>query len=179
MWGRHQYRWRAAKFRPMLGAQGLWAGRDLYRVTRHGASAFLVSWTAPFCGLLRHATGCGGSILARILTGPHSVASYDTQGDVEDLFLLGSSRDLVLGKVHNKENHFLHVFTLEKSPSNCWLRWAIRFLDLLFLWCSFFIYIFNRRFQRLTLDPRFKSTYCTWWFVSQTLRMGLNVYQVY
>jgi hypothetical protein len=33
MWRRHDYRWRAAKFRPMLGFQGLWAGRDLYRVT--------------------------------------------------------------------------------------------------------------------------------------------------
>jgi hypothetical protein len=30
---RHHCRWRAAKFRPMLGAQGLWAGRDLYRAT--------------------------------------------------------------------------------------------------------------------------------------------------
>ena len=30
---RHQCRWRAAKFRPMLGTQGLWAGRDLYRAT--------------------------------------------------------------------------------------------------------------------------------------------------
>jgi hypothetical protein len=29
----HHCRWRAAKFRPMLGAQGLWAGRDLYRAT--------------------------------------------------------------------------------------------------------------------------------------------------
>jgi hypothetical protein len=30
---RHHYRWRAAKFRLMLGAQGLWVGRDLYRHT--------------------------------------------------------------------------------------------------------------------------------------------------
>jgi hypothetical protein len=30
---RHQCRWRAAKFRPMLGAQALWAGRGLYRAT--------------------------------------------------------------------------------------------------------------------------------------------------
>jgi hypothetical protein len=29
VWRRHHCRWRAAKFRPMLGAQGLWAGRDL------------------------------------------------------------------------------------------------------------------------------------------------------
>jgi hypothetical protein len=33
VWRRHHYRWRAAKFRPMFGAQGLWAGRDLYRGT--------------------------------------------------------------------------------------------------------------------------------------------------
>jgi hypothetical protein len=33
IWRRHHYRWRAAKFRPMLGAQGLWAGNDLYRAT--------------------------------------------------------------------------------------------------------------------------------------------------
>jgi hypothetical protein len=33
IWRRHHCRWRAAKFRPMLGAQGLWAGRDLYRAT--------------------------------------------------------------------------------------------------------------------------------------------------
>jgi hypothetical protein len=33
IWRRHHCRWRAAKFRPMLGAHGLWAGRDLYRAT--------------------------------------------------------------------------------------------------------------------------------------------------
>jgi hypothetical protein len=33
IWRRHHCRWREAKFRPMLGAQGLWAGRDLYRAT--------------------------------------------------------------------------------------------------------------------------------------------------
>jgi hypothetical protein len=29
IWRCHHYRWRDAKFRPMFGAQGLWAGRDL------------------------------------------------------------------------------------------------------------------------------------------------------
>jgi hypothetical protein len=29
----HHYRWLGCKFRPMLGTQGLWAGRDLYRTT--------------------------------------------------------------------------------------------------------------------------------------------------
>jgi hypothetical protein len=31
--GCHHCRWLGCKFRPMLGAQGLWAGRDLYRAT--------------------------------------------------------------------------------------------------------------------------------------------------
>jgi hypothetical protein len=43
---------RAAKFRPMLGAQGLWGGMDLYRLIRR---------TAPFNRLLRHIRRCGGS----------------------------------------------------------------------------------------------------------------------
>jgi hypothetical protein len=57
----------------VLGAQGLWAGRDLYRATPSltwdlGFSG-LIRRTAPFNRLLRHAWGCGGSILTRILTG--------------------------------------------------------------------------------------------------------------
>jgi hypothetical protein len=31
--GCHHCRWQGCKFRPMLSAQGLWAGRDLYRAT--------------------------------------------------------------------------------------------------------------------------------------------------
>jgi hypothetical protein len=60
---------KGAKFRPMPGAQGLWAGRDLYRTTP------AVTWDLSFSGLirrtsrlLRHTRGCGGSILTRILT---------------------------------------------------------------------------------------------------------------
>jgi hypothetical protein len=84
IWRRHHCRWRAAKFRPMLGAQGLWAGRDLYcatpAVTRYLGFSGLIQRTAPFSRLIRHTRGCGGSTLTRILTGPHSVAFYDTQG---------------------------------------------------------------------------------------------------
>jgi hypothetical protein len=73
IWRRHHCRWRAAKFRPMLGTQGLWAGRDLYRatpaVTRDLSFSGLIRRTAPFRHLLRHTRGCGGSILTRILTG--------------------------------------------------------------------------------------------------------------
>jgi hypothetical protein len=74
IWRRHHCRWRAAKFRPLLGAQGLWAGRDLYRtiptVTRDLSFSGLIRRTAPFRSLLRHAWGCGGgSILTRVITG--------------------------------------------------------------------------------------------------------------
>jgi hypothetical protein len=70
---RHHCRWRAAKFWPMLGAQSLWAGRDLYRaspaVTRDLSFSGLIRRIAPFSRLLRHTRGCGGSTLTRILTG--------------------------------------------------------------------------------------------------------------
>jgi hypothetical protein len=33
IWRRQHYRWRAAKRRPILGAQGFWAGWDFYRDT--------------------------------------------------------------------------------------------------------------------------------------------------
>jgi hypothetical protein len=33
VWRRHHCRWRAAKCWPTHGAQGLWAGRDIYRAT--------------------------------------------------------------------------------------------------------------------------------------------------
>jgi hypothetical protein len=73
IWRRHHCRWRAAQFRPMLGTQGLWAGRDLYRatpaVTQDLGFSGLIRRTAPFSRLLRHTRGCGGSILTRILTG--------------------------------------------------------------------------------------------------------------
>jgi hypothetical protein len=75
IWRRHHCRRRASKFRPMLGAQGLWAGRDLYcatpAVTRDLGFSGLIRRTAPFSRLLRHTRGCGGSILTRILTGMH------------------------------------------------------------------------------------------------------------
>jgi hypothetical protein len=56
----------------MLGAQGLWAGRDLYHATptatRDLGFSGLIRRTAPFSRFLRHTRGCGGSILTRILT---------------------------------------------------------------------------------------------------------------
>jgi hypothetical protein len=75
IWRHHHCRWRATKFWPMLGAHGLWAGRDLYRATpaatRDLGFSGLIRRTAPFSHLLRHTRGCGGSILTRILTGSY------------------------------------------------------------------------------------------------------------
>jgi hypothetical protein len=72
IWKRHHCRWRAAKFRPMLGAQGLWAGRGHYRatpaVTRDLGFSGLIRRTAPFSRHLRHTRGCRWSILTWILT---------------------------------------------------------------------------------------------------------------
>jgi hypothetical protein len=69
-------------FRPMLGAQGLWAGRDLYRatptVTRDLGFSGLIRRTAPFRRLLRHTRGCGGPILTQVLTGPLHLSNLDT-----------------------------------------------------------------------------------------------------
>jgi hypothetical protein len=57
----------------MLGARGLWAGRDLYHatpaVTRGLSFSGLIRRTAPFGRLLQHTRGCGGLILTRILMG--------------------------------------------------------------------------------------------------------------
>jgi phage FluMu protein Com len=96
LWRRHHCRWRAVKNRPMLGAQGLWAGRDLYlatpAVTRDLGFSGLIRMAAcsiplktqngvwriyfcpdshgsPFSHLLRHTRGYGGPFLTRIPTG--------------------------------------------------------------------------------------------------------------
>jgi hypothetical protein len=73
IWGRHNCRWSAAKFRPMLGAQGLWAGRDLYLVTptviRDLGISGLIWSTTLFSRQVWHTMGCGWSILTRILPG--------------------------------------------------------------------------------------------------------------
>jgi hypothetical protein len=64
IWRRHHYRWRAAKFRPILGALGLWTG--------------------------------GGARFFRSHPKDRPIQSYDTQGDMEDLFKLRSSRVCII-----------------------------------------------------------------------------------
>jgi hypothetical protein len=96
MWRCRHCRWRAAKFRLMLCAQSLWAGRDLSCetpvVTRNLGFPGFIRSTVPFCRHLRQARGYWGPIILRILTGSHSVSSSDTQGNAEDKFLPRSSR---------------------------------------------------------------------------------------
>jgi hypothetical protein len=77
------------QFRPMLGAQGLLAGRDLYRATRDLGFSGLIRRTAPFSRLLRHAWGCGGPILTRILTG-----RYQKKGLIMHLYLWYQNRNI-------------------------------------------------------------------------------------
>jgi hypothetical protein len=97
----------------MLDAQGFWARKDLYRatpaVTRGLVFSGLIRRTASFNRLLRNTRVCGGSILNRILMGPHSVSSYETQGDAENLFLPGCQ------KVRNFKD--FTVFAASKKPS--------------------------------------------------------------
>jgi predicted RNA-binding Zn-ribbon protein involved in translation (DUF1610 family) len=80
IWRRHHCRWRAAKFRPMLGVQGLWAGRDLYRatpaVTRDLGFSGLIRRTAQISRLLRHTWGCGETILTRIVSSTKRLTTY-------------------------------------------------------------------------------------------------------
>jgi hypothetical protein len=62
---RHHCWWRDAKLRRMLGTQGNWAGRNLYRctpaVTRVLNFSCIIWRTAPFSRLLRHTRECGRS----------------------------------------------------------------------------------------------------------------------
>ena len=100
IWRRHHYRWRAAKFRHILGAQGLWAGRGLYRVTP------AVTRGLGFSGLIRRTA--------------HSVASYDTLGDVEDLFWPDPHRSFLLYKWNESEIPIFasQVFSVHSAPHN-------------------------------------------------------------
>jgi hypothetical protein len=64
LWRRHHYRWKAVKCKPILCAQGLWAGRNLY------PAIFAVTLTRS----------------RFFRSHPHVITSYDSQEDVEDLF---------------------------------------------------------------------------------------------
>jgi hypothetical protein len=124
IWRRHHCRWRAAKCRPMLGAQGLWALRDLYRatpaVTRDLGFSGLIRRTAPISRLLRHAWGCGGPILTRILTGVSTWQSTNLKRRCLDLFCNYDHSQCVCNHstAHFYCNHsFCHIFGISKHFS--------------------------------------------------------------
>jgi hypothetical protein len=81
IWRRHHCRWRAAKFRPILGAQGLWAWRDLFCATlaviQDLSFSGIIRRTAPFSRLLRHTRGCRESILTLVLTGLEGIYMWN------------------------------------------------------------------------------------------------------
>jgi hypothetical protein len=122
IWRHPHYLWRAAKFRPMLGAQGLWAGRYFHPatpVTRNLGFSGLIWRTAPFSRLMRYTRGCGGSILTQIPRSHNSVAQCDTRGDADDLFFTGSSQIyLVIGKWRS----FHRCMYLVTWPFYCYLN---------------------------------------------------------
>jgi hypothetical protein len=103
----YHYQWRAAKFRPpMLSAQGLWAG-GIFIVPHllwHGASVFPVSSEGP----------------------PHSIASFDSQGDAEDLFLPWSSFSRVLRHARRCWGSILTRILAEKIGSVGWYHFNKR-----------------------------------------------------
>jgi hypothetical protein len=72
IWRHCRCRWRSAKFKSILGAQGLCARRDFYRatpiVTRGLGFPGFIRRTSLFIRLLRHTRWCEGSILTQILT---------------------------------------------------------------------------------------------------------------
>jgi hypothetical protein len=72
-WRRRHCWSRSTKFRPMFGAQGLWARKDLYRatpaLTQSLGSTGLIRRPAPFSQLLRHTRRCWELSLTRILKG--------------------------------------------------------------------------------------------------------------
>jgi hypothetical protein len=71
---------------------GPFSGEESLCATPAVTRGLVFSRFHPKDHLLLHTRGCAGPILTRILTGPLSVASYNTQVDAEDLFLPGSSR---------------------------------------------------------------------------------------
>jgi hypothetical protein len=113
LWRRHHYWWRAATFRPVPGAEDLWAGIDLYRatpvLTQGLGFCSPIRRTAPFCRLtthigmcsifsnpdphgsqfsllLRHTRGCGGPTLTRNLTGLDDLKLINTLSSFKMLF---------------------------------------------------------------------------------------------
>jgi hypothetical protein len=78
IWGRHHCWWRAAKFRPMLGAHGLWAG-GIFIVPHllwHGTSVFLVSSEGPSHSVASFTTHEG---MWRINCNPNPHGAYDPE----------------------------------------------------------------------------------------------------
>jgi hypothetical protein len=78
IWRHRHCRWRDTKFRPMLCAQGLWAGKVLYRaiptVTRDLGFSGLIRGTALFSRLLRQV--CMGTRRTYSNPDPHGVLIY-------------------------------------------------------------------------------------------------------
>jgi hypothetical protein len=75
----------------LYSALGAFEQRRIFIVLHllwHGASVFPVSSEgSPHSGASYDTWNCWGPIPTWILTGPHSITSYNTQRDAENLFL--------------------------------------------------------------------------------------------
>ena len=109
IWRRNHCRWRAAKFKPMLGAQGLWAGRGLYRVTPTVTQDLdfsgFIRKTATISRLLRHAWGCRKPILTRNSRG----LCHEIEPN------LSKDRPVHEGEIYFSVNSFTHIRIFKKQ----------------------------------------------------------------
>jgi hypothetical protein len=100
----------------ILGAQAI-EQDGIFIVPRllwHGTClSSLIGRTTQFIATYDSARGCWGHIHTPILTGPHPVASYDTQGDAENPFLHGSSHRMI--SENWEKGHFSEQF-LKTTP---------------------------------------------------------------
>jgi hypothetical protein len=128
IWRRHHERWRAAKFRPIWSALKAFEQGGFFTMPHllwHGTSVFSVSSDGP----------------------PLSVASYNTQGNVEDLFYPGSSRVPLSGSI-TSIGHWESSNTAINLILQRFGRWSKRILYVLRIANSCRIgFIFNAWFK--------------------------------
>jgi hypothetical protein len=144
IWRRHHCRWRAAKLRPILGAQGLWAG-----VACGLGFSGLIRRTAPFSRLLRYTMGCGESIVTRILTSlllRGDVNSWLTNsmlfGEYEIYFT--SETILIFSRVRSKSEYIIKVLFHEWNKYH--IHQSLNFLFITFSLLSGHVCFKSERF---------------------------------
>ena len=137
----------------MLGAQGLWAGRDLYRatptVTRDLGFSGLIRRTAPFSRLLRHTRGCGGPILTRILTGLNFMSDAEKLSAHQLLYIVTSQilghplLDPCQAVEIVQDAYSIKVWHLSDSYRNCLRYFQCNKTKLFYLLLNFYVSVYS------------------------------------